>query len=120
MTNALFLRDFRISISNDGVETSIEHARICFNITKSLIAKENTSYIDIYNIGKETRALTAQDNSILSLHAGYINGNLSQVILGDITDVLIARDTTEVVTRLQVVEGNRKLQYSRLIINLDK
>jgi len=119
MNNNLFLREFKVSLNNNGVETNIEHARIRFNITKSLIAKENTAYIDIFNLGKEMRSLIAQDNSTFSLQAGYKHGGSSQIILGDITDVSITRNATEVVTRIQVIEGYSKLQYIRLTLNFD-
>ena len=81
MSSPLLFREYELSIKNREALIDIKNARIAFEITKSLVAKENTAYISIYNIGKETRELISRDYSTLMLKAGYAANHLSQLIL---------------------------------------
>lgn len=119
MSSPLLFREYELSIKNREATISIKNARISFEITKSLVAKENTAYISIYNIGKETRELISRDYSTLMLKAGYDGNHLSRLIVGDITSSYVTKTQSDSVTRLQVVEGNRRLRERIITINLD-
>lgn len=118
--NKLLFRKYRLSIRNRGVETLIENARIKFDITKSLFAKENTAYVSIYNIGSDIRDILTKSSSTLMLQVGYEEeSNLTQIIFGDITSVSVTRSATDTVTKVQVIEGYKKLNKTIIQISLD-
>ena len=119
MSNPLLFREYELSVKNRETSIAIKGARVSFEITKSLVAKENTAYISIYNIGQETRELISRDYSKLRLKAGYAGNHLSQLIFGDITSSYVTTTQANSITRLQVVEGNRRLRERIITINLD-
>lgn len=119
MSRFLLFREYELSVRNREAEVAINGARISFEITKSLVAKENTAYISIYNIGKETRELISRDYSTLMLKVGYMDSYLSQVILGDITSSYITQVESDVITKLQVIEGSRRLRERIIDISLN-
>jgi len=107
---ALLDRHYKISIKNRGSITTVENARIKFDITKSIVAKENVANISIYNIGSDTRDILSRDKATMLLEVGYGDRNLSQLILGDITSMSVSRTATEVVSTMQVIEGSKLLK----------
>lgn len=119
MSRFLLFREYELSVQNREASVDIKEARISFEITKSLVAKENTAYISIYNIGKETRELISRDYSTLMLKVGYMDSYLSQVILGDITSSYITQVGSDVITKLQVIEGSHRLRERIIDISLN-
>lgn len=119
MSNPLLFREYELSVKNRDASISIKEARISFEITKSLVGKENTAYISIYNIGKETRELISRDYSTLMLKAGYAGNHLSQLIGGDITSSYVTKTQSDSITRLQVIEGSRRLRERIIDISLN-
>jgi hypothetical protein len=120
MSLPLLFREYELVIQNRESSVTINGARINFEITKSLIAQENTAYISIYNIGQGTRELISREYSTLLLKVGYSgNRQLSQLIFGDITSSDVTKTQSDSVTKLQVIEGSRRLRERIIDISLD-
>ena len=107
-----FERVCKVVIEN-RTRISIEHCKIKFEIIKSYMAKDNTAKVEIYNLGRDTRELITQSDSLVTVYAGHLkNTGLVAIGSGDVTRVQTNRDRTEVVTEMYLSEGIKRVRTS--------
>lgn len=107
-----FERVCKVIIENKS-KISIEGCRIKFEIIKSYMAKDNTAKVEIFNLGRDTRSMITEQDSLVRVYAGHEkNTGLVAIGSGDISRVQTNRDKTEVVTELYLAEGIKRVRTS--------
>lgn len=107
-----FERVCKVVVENKS-KISIEGCKIKFEIIKSYMAKDNTAKVELYNLGRDTRSLITDQDSLVTVYAGHAkNTGLVAIGSGDISRVQTNRDKTEVVTELYLAEGIKRIRTS--------
>ena len=85
----------------------IEGFRIKFSCEKSNESNPNKAQVEIYNLSESTRSMMELKGAKFQLQAGY-DGNLESFFFGDITKVVHKIDGLDVISTLEVRDGDNK------------
>lgn len=96
--------------------------KIAFSISKTIDGEQNQGSITLYNLAESTRNAMGKEFTDVTLDAGYTppsgGSNVGRIFLGQIRDVTHSRQGSDIVTELQVAEGDeayRKATVSKTV-----
>lgn len=92
-------------------ETTVRDLRVAFSIERDLSAEPNQATITVYNLAERTREELKAKPVEIRLAAGY-DGQLATLFRGDLTWAETRNDGPDVVTRLQVRDGERAVKQA--------
>lgn len=114
MSNELFNRKASFTFGLPGkLGKSFDGFRIKFKIIKTSDSSPNKSNIQIYNMTKETRALTEKKGLVFILKAGYETSE-EKIFSGDVARAITELDGPDYVTTFEAGDGEKAFQTARL------
>lgn len=108
-----------IIIGTVGAATlTVSSAEIAFSILKTPTSESNKATVDIYNLSSASRAKISELDQVVTVSAGYSNaGGLEVIFVGDITLINHQHNRPNIVTRLELNDGERILRESKLSLS---
>lgn len=97
--------------NTNGLE--IEDLRIQFQITKALSSTPNTCEVSVTNLREDTRNAINHKPLWVKLDAGH-DGVYRNIFVGDLRYGQSRREGTEIITTLQLADGDRAYRAARL------
>lgn len=98
--------------------------KIAFNISKTIDGEQNEGTISLYNLADSTRNAMGREFTEVRLDAGYTppsgGSNVGTIFLGQIRDVTHSRQGSNIVTELQVAEGEEATRKATVSKTLPK
>ena len=99
-----------VTIGNPGSQgILVEDLRITFNCKKTQSSSDpNTCEVEIYNLNADRRNRIDNIDDICILQAGYSEASGKEIIFqGDITEVKSTRDRPDVITMINIGDGQK-------------
>ena len=106
-----YLREYALTIGNGTEALEIKELRIAFEITKDILGFPNLARIDIYNLNDTSRGKVKDEFTKITFNVGYQNG-VKQIFLGDIRNVVHARQGVDFITTIYAADGDRDFRES--------
>lgn len=114
MGNALYLRRYRLTVSDGKLDTVVSELRCSFTVKLDLKKEPNTCEVKLYNCAPDTIArLTGTVNGPITLEAGYVS-ELGVVFKGTVERVLTAKVGGDIVTTFQAHSGVKAFAQERV------
>lgn len=102
----LFIRKVSLQIiPKNGQVKKLEGLRTKFSLKKTDKSSLNAGEITVFNLNQESRNLIGQKKTKVVLTAGY-ESNAGVIFVGDITKAEHEREDTEIVTTMEVRDGD--------------
>lgn len=116
MASRLFKRGARLLLTSPALvanQIEIVGLRVAFNLEKGINSEPNTGEIIVTNLSSDTRAELQRKPLAVRLEVGY-DGELERLFVGDARYVSSQRDGADWVTKIQLGDGERTYQFSRV------
>lgn len=84
---------------------SRDRLRIKFDIKKTLLSSPNASVVEIYNLKRDTVDRIRRSFTKIRMNVGWENTDLNQILSGGVMSYFTDKQTTERVTKVQVLDG---------------
>lgn len=88
--------------------------RVVFSIEKSTDSTPNTCTLEVYNLAERTRAEFQHKPLEVRLEAGYAEGGVATLFVGDVTYCRSTLEGVEWVTKMQLGDGARAHRHARV------
>lgn len=117
----LFQRDWRVVVGTLGISAPID---IEFEVKKTLKPEPNTCSLKIFNLDRTHRRAMEQNYSLptskvpVAISAGYQNGPLHQIFLGELRAGMTTTDGADQVTELSTGDGEKAIATARLNVSM--
>lgn len=119
----LFDRAYKLIVGQPGAgnATEVTGLKITFNIIKTLKQDPNRNEAVIWGLSPETRARLERPNTRCELHAGYNeNGGPILMFRGNVTFCWHQFDRPDVMTNLELSDGDKELRDTLLSLSYGK
>ena len=93
---------------------TVRDLRVTVSIAKSLESTPNTATVNVYNLAERTRAEFQQRPLQVRLEAGYADGGLATLFVGDVRFARSSLGGVDWVTRLELGDGARARKHARV------
>jgi hypothetical protein len=91
----------------------VKDLRVTFSIEKHLESTPNECKVSVYGLSEQSRALFQTKPLHVTLDVGY-GGQLSRIFSGDLRWGTSSIETPEVVTNLELADGDRAINHARV------
>lgn len=92
--------------------------KIWFDLNKTIDSEQNTGVIKLYNLAESTRKSLGRELEDITLDAGYEppdgGSNVGTIFFGQILDARSFREGKNIVTELEVAEGDKAFRKSTI------
>lgn len=101
-----FGRRLKLNIGNKDESIEITNLRTAFSVKKTLTSEPNPAIVRVWNLNDSHKNLiTSKVYNRLSLSVAYQEDELRMIYVGDITNVVNLRDSTESITEMACGDG---------------
>ena len=108
-------------LSDEGVsdlKIQVSKLRVEFTIKKTETSESNSCLVNIYNLSESTRNKINKTDDLLTVEVGYEEGTgLEVIFIGNITDVNHRFERPNIITSLDVNDGEKTLQNSKVALS---
>lgn len=110
---SLFNRIAEVKIGKQGEQgLSIKDMRVQFKIIKGKTTKTDSSFINIFNLNKDSRGFIEGEELTFILNVGYVDQNsgvqLHRIFSGDVKRVEHSKKGPDLISKLDVIDSSKK------------
>ena len=112
----LWRRKASVTFGVKGEEgIKVTDLRIAFDIEKTSESNANTAKVTIYNLNENNRDLLKnKENLFIILDVGYLNGDIDQLLIADISRSSTKRQGSDFITVIECEDGGQALTEARV------
>lgn len=118
MGNTLYVRKYRLTVSDGKLDTAVTDLRCSFNIKLDLKKEPNSAEVKLYNASPDTIArLTGTVNGSITLEAGY-ESELGAIFKGTVEKVLTSKVGGDIITTFQAHSGVKQYAQDQVQLSI--